>query len=60
VLLGLEIADRPYVVKWIEKVAARPAVKRALAKVATITSVRDTASDDAKDRFFGRGKYARL
>lgn len=58
-LLGLDISDRPHVVKWIETVAARPAVKRALAKVATITSARDTATDDAKDRFFGRGKYAR-
>ena len=58
-LLGLDISDRKHVVKWIETIAARPAVKRALAKVATITSARDTATDDAKDRFFQRGKYAR-
>jgi hypothetical protein len=45
--------------KWVDKVAARDAVKRALAQVGTLTSVRDKASDDQKDRFFSRGKYAR-
>jgi hypothetical protein len=31
-----------------------------MAKVGTITSTRDTASDEDKDRFFGRGKFARV
>jgi len=35
-------------------------VKAALAKVAAIKSTRETASDDDKDRFFGRGRYARV
>jgi len=34
-------------------------VKAALAKVAVIKSNRETASDDDKDRFFNRGRYAR-
>jgi GST-like protein len=58
-LLGVDMSSRPHVAAWVKKVAERDGVKRALAKVATITSTRDTASDDHKDRFFGRGKYAR-
>jgi len=57
--LGLDISDRPHVKAWVDKVTERPAVKRAFAKVATITSARDSATDDHKDRFFGRGRYAR-
>ena len=57
-LLGIDLGKLPNVKKWVEKVEARDGVKRALAKVATIKSARDTATDDAKDRFFGRGKYA--
>ena len=34
-------------------------VKAALAKIAAIKSNRETASDDDKDRFFNRGRYAR-
>jgi hypothetical protein len=34
-------------------------VKRALEEVGKITSVRETATEDNKDRLFGRGKYAR-
>ena len=30
-----------------------------MAKLALIKSNRDTATDDQKDRFFNRGKYAR-
>lgn len=58
-LLAVDLGKRPHVKAWVEKIGARDAVKRALAKVATIKSVRDTATDDAKDRYFGRGKYAR-
>ena len=43
---------------WVDKIAARDAVKRAYAKIGAIKSVRDNATDDAKDRFFARGKYA--
>jgi len=57
-LLGVDLAKRPHVKAWIEKLEARDGIKRALAKVATIKSIRDTATDDQKDRYFGRGKYA--
>ena len=52
------LGKRPNVKKWIDKIGARDAVKRAYAKIGAIKSVRDTATDDAKDRYFGRGKYA--
>jgi GST-like protein len=57
-LLGIDLAKRPHVKAWIDKLEARDGIKRALAKVATIKSVRDNATDDQKDRYFGRGKYA--
>jgi len=56
---GISLANRPHVAAWVQKIAARDAVKRALTKVGAITSTRDTASEDDKDRFFGRGRYAR-
>jgi len=56
--LGIDADKRPQVKAWVAKLEAREGVKRALAKVATITSSRDTASDEQKDRYFGRGKYA--
>lgn len=58
-LLGIDLSTRPHVKAWVDKIEARDAVKRALAKVATIKSIRDAATDDQKDRYFGRGKYAR-
>ncbi|HET7847917.1 MAG TPA: glutathione S-transferase N-terminal domain-containing protein [Pseudolabrys sp.] len=57
-LLNVDLARWPHVKTWVEEIGARDAVKRALAKVATIKSVRDTATADQKDRFFNRGKYA--
>lgn len=57
-LLGIDLGKRPHVKAWVDKLEGREAIKRALAKVATITSARDTATDDVKDRYFGRGKYA--
>lgn len=57
-LLAIDLGKRPHLKAWVAKIAARDAVKRAYAKIATIKSVRDSASDDARDRFFGRGKYA--
>ena len=58
-LLAIDPGQYPTVKKWVDKIAARDAVKRALAQVGTLTSVRDKASDDQRDRFFSRGKYAR-
>jgi GST-like protein len=58
-LLAVDLSSRPHVKAWVDKIEARDAVKRAMAKVATIKSVRDNATEDAKDRYFGRGKYAR-
>jgi len=58
-LLELDIAKWPNVKRFNDMMNARPAVKQALAKVGTITSARDSATEDAKDRFFGRGKYTR-
>jgi GSH-dependent disulfide-bond oxidoreductase len=56
---GVKWEDHPNLGRWFEAIAARPAVKRALDKVAAVKSTRETASDDDKDRFFGRGRYAR-
>jgi len=56
---GVKWSERPNLARWFDAVAARPAVKKALATVDVIPSNRETASDDDKDRFFGRGRYAR-
>jgi GST-like protein len=57
-LLAIDLGKRPRVKAWIDKISARDGVKRAMAKVAQIKSSRDNATDDAKDRFLARGKYA--
>ena len=57
---GISLASRPHIAAWLEKISARPAVKKAMEIVGGIKSARDTASDDAKDRLWGRGKYARV
>jgi GSH-dependent disulfide-bond oxidoreductase len=56
---GASFDKYPNLKRWFEAISARPAVKRALDKVAAIKSNRETATDDQKDRFFNRGKYAR-
>jgi GSH-dependent disulfide-bond oxidoreductase len=56
---GVKWAEHPNLARWFDAISARPAVKRALAKVDAIVSSRDHATDEAKDRFFGRGRYAR-
>jgi GST-like protein len=56
---GVTWEDNPNLARWFNAISARPAVKRALEKVGKITSNRDAATDDQKDRLFGRGRYAR-
>ncbi|HWP24828.1 MAG TPA: glutathione binding-like protein [Xanthobacteraceae bacterium] len=56
---GVKLERLPNVKRWFDEIAARPAVRSMIEKVAGIKSSRDTASEDNKDRFFGRGKYAR-
>ncbi len=58
-LNGINIDGLPNVKRWVDTIAARPAAQRVLDLMPTIKSVRDNATDDDKDRFFGRGKYAR-
>ncbi|MGE5164911.1 MAG: glutathione S-transferase family protein [Sphingobacteriales bacterium] len=58
-LLAIDPGKYPTIKKWVGTIGGRDAVKRAYAQVATLKSIRDKASDDQKDRFFGRGKYAR-
>ena len=57
---GVSFSDKPNLTRWFDAIAGRPAVKAALAKVAQVKSNRETATDDQKDQFFGRGKYARV
>jgi GST-like protein len=56
---GAKIDQLPNFKRWFEELSARPAVKTMIAKQADIKSSRDTATEDNKDRFFNRGKYAR-
>jgi GSH-dependent disulfide-bond oxidoreductase len=56
---GVKWSDHPNLARWFEAISARPAVKKAIEIVGAIQSNRDTASEDDKDRFFGRGRYAR-
>jgi GST-like protein len=56
---GVKWEDNPNLARWFKSIDERPAVKAALAKIALIKSNRETASDDQKDRFFNRGRYAR-
>jgi GST-like protein len=56
---GVKIDEKPGLKRWFEELSARPAIKAMIAKQGDIKSSRETANDDNKDRFFGRGKYAR-
>jgi GSH-dependent disulfide-bond oxidoreductase len=57
--MGVKWDDHPNCARWFNAIAERPAVKRALAKIDTIQSVRDQAKPDDVDRFFGRGRWSR-
>jgi len=56
---GVKWDNNPNLARWFNAIAERAAVKKALEKVGAIKSTRETASDDDKDRFFNRGRYAR-
>jgi GST-like protein len=56
---GVKWEDKPNLKRWFEAISERPAVQRAIEKVNAIKSSRDVATDEHKDRFFGRGRYAR-
>jgi GST-like protein len=56
---GVKWEDNPNLARWFDAINERPAVKSALARIGAIKSNRETASDDQKDRFFNRGRYAR-
>jgi GST-like protein len=56
---GVKWDSHPNIGRWFNAINERPAVKAAIAKVGAIKSNRETATDDQKDRFFGRGRYAR-
>jgi GSH-dependent disulfide-bond oxidoreductase len=56
---GVKCEDNPNLARWFNVISERPAVKAAIGKVGAIKSNRETASDDQKDRFFNRGRYAR-
>jgi GSH-dependent disulfide-bond oxidoreductase len=56
---GIKLEEKPNLKRWFDAISARPATKTMIARQADIKSSRETATDDAKDRFFGRGKYAR-
>ena len=57
-LLGVDINRFPAVKKYVETLEQRDAVKKMLAILPTLKSIRDKATDEQKDRFFSRGKHA--
>ena len=56
---GVKWEDNPNLARWFNAISERRAVKVAITKVGAIKSNRDTATEDQKDRFFNRGRYAR-
>jgi GSH-dependent disulfide-bond oxidoreductase len=58
---GSAEAGYPKLMAWVTMINSRPAVTRALAAVDEVrakTTQFDKAGDGAKDRLFGRGRYA--
>jgi GST-like protein len=58
-MVGVGLDDKPKLKQWVDTINARPAIGRALEKIAAIKSSRDTATQDNLDRLFGRGRHAR-
>jgi GSH-dependent disulfide-bond oxidoreductase len=58
-LHGVKWEDNPNLARWFNAINERPAAQVMIAKVGAIKSNRDTATEDHKDRFFNRGRYAR-
>jgi GST-like protein len=56
---GVKLQDNPNLARWFNAINARPAAQAMIAKIGAIKSNRENATDDQKDRFFNRGKYAR-
>lgn len=56
--VDIDSALHPALSAWAARCLQRPAVQRALKAHATIRSGLPEATDDDKDRFFGRGRYA--
>jgi len=60
-LIGAEKTRYPNVLRWVDTIAARPAVQRALKAVddvRTRTTPFDKADPDVMDQVMGRGRYA--
>jgi GSH-dependent disulfide-bond oxidoreductase len=58
---GSAEAGYPKLMAWVATINNRPAVTRALATVNEVrakTTAFDKAGEGAKDRLFGRGRYA--
>jgi GSH-dependent disulfide-bond oxidoreductase len=51
--------DHPHVARWFAAISERSAVKRAIAKIDSVRSSRDTAKPEDLDLLFGRDDYAR-
>jgi hypothetical protein len=53
-------ADYPKLLAWVATINSRPAVTRALAvdEARAKTTAFDKSGEGAKDRLFGRGRYA--
>jgi GSH-dependent disulfide-bond oxidoreductase len=56
---GVKWENNPNLARWFKAIDERPVVKAALVKIGAIKSHREHATDDQKDRFFNRGRYAR-
>jgi GST-like protein len=58
--LGMTFDGRPKLKAYVDRITERPAVQKMLAILPTIKSSRDTATQEQKDRVFGRGEFARV
>ena len=57
-LLGIDLAKYPALTKYVATIGERAAAKKMLSILPTIKSSRDNPTDDNRDKFFSRGKYA--